>query len=498
MKNKLICVFIALFTAVCIFAGCNGGGGPVREPNGGGDADPEQSSGDFTVTLTLNGAPFSPSDNVTATWDDGESRSVTAKFGSDGVARASGLDGDYTVRVSGLPSEYAFDPNGTVATNYNRKIELKIYRAIVLPAFQPPQFGDVLYGAVELRSEGAYRITLRDKSEIYYCLFEPRIHGMYSVKSLIDITQNEINPKYQVCSGTRYGARYKGAIVDGGGASSTYTVNFDHRTGFNFDEVNGGILIFGVLAETRNLEFPLTFDILLERTGDYERQDINAPIVIPEEFAAVTSGKIDVQEFRAQKDAFMRGQGNNRVFTMFYPTGHLNGDLVAFNEKTGYYHLYDKVTDTYGAVICAKISQSCGILEEPFNTIEYIGNKALTIDDNYDKFYKKTPPKYKDKDYHYINYKVFIEGYRGIASHEAAFPGISQQFAPYAGEYGYAELCNSDGVYPVNKELQRFLQGYATNARLFMDGNGWAETDNELKLMSAEEDQWMFACGYYE
>ena len=42
------------------------------------------------------------------------------------------------------------------------------------------------------------------------------------------------------------------------------------------------------------------------------------------------------------------------------------------------------------------------------------------------------------------------------------------------------------------------MQGYATNARLFMDGNGWAETDNELKLMSAEEDQWMFACGYYE
>jgi len=73
MKNKLICVFIALFTAVCIFAGCNGGGGPVREPNGG-DVDPGQSSGDFTVTLTLNGAPFSPSDNVTATWDDGESR----------------------------------------------------------------------------------------------------------------------------------------------------------------------------------------------------------------------------------------------------------------------------------------------------------------------------------------------------------------------------------------------------------------------------------------
>ena len=91
---------------------------------------------------------------------------------------------------------------------------------------------------------------------------------------------------------------------------------------------------------------------------------------------------------------------------------------------------------------------------------------------------------------------MFIEGYEGIASHEASFPGISEQYSAYAGTLGYAEMCNSDGVYPVNKELQRFLQGYATNARLFMDGNGWAETSSR-RLKSAEEDQWLFACGYY-
>ena len=443
----------------------------------------------------LNDKPFQPEGDVFATWDDGSSRPVTARFGQDGVAKASGLDGDYLVKVSGLPSEYAFDPNGTVATNYNRKIELEIYRAVVLPAFSPPSIGDAVYGAVELRSQGAYRLTLQSPNEIYYCLFEPKLPGMYSVKSLINVNDNAINPKYQVCSGTRYGARYKGAIVDGGGASSTYTVNFDYRVGFNYDEMKG-ILLFGVLAETRTLTFPLTFDILVKRTGDYERQDINAAIVLPEEFDDIRAGKISVQEFITQKDNFMRGIGNARSFKMFHTTGLLDGDKVAFNEATGYYHLYDKATGEYGEVVCAKISQSCGILEEPFNAIEYIGNKALTIDDNYDKFYKKTPPKYNDKDYHYLNYKVFIEGYNGIASHESGFPGISQQYAPYAGYYGYAELCNGDGVYPVNKELHRFLQGYATNARLFMDGNGWAETGNGL--MSAEEDQWLFACGYYE
>ena len=59
----------------------------------------------------------------------------------------------------------------------------------------------------------------------------------------------------------------------------------------------------------------------------------------------------------------------------------------------------------------------------------------------------------------------------------------------------YAEYCNSDGAHPVTEELKVFLQEYATHGLLFMDGNGPAETKTKLK--SAEDDQWLFACGYY-
>lgn len=495
MKKKILSVFIALFAFVCLCAGCSGGSGAVRDPI---ITDPiEQQTGDFTVTLVLDGAVYVPGGEVTATWDDGYTRPVTAHFGSNGVASAGELDGDYTVSVDGLPSEFSFDPNGTVATNYNRKITFAIYRAQVLPKFRPPASGDILFGATELTMANAdigavYRITLDDPLTTHYCLYEPKVAGMYCVKSLVDVTENAINPKYQICSGTRYGARYQGAIVDGGGASSTYTVNFNYQVGFNYDEMRG-ILLFGVRAETRTLEYPLTIDILLKRTGDYVRQDAMSNIVLPTEFNGVTAET--AQSFKQEKDAFMRGPINMRNFVMFNTGNLLDGSLVAFNEDTGYYHIYDEATGVYGAVICAKISQGCGILEASFSTVEYVGNKALTINDNYDMFYKKTPPKYGgDKDPHYINYKVFIEGYAGIASHESQFPGISAQYGDYAGVYGYADFCNSDGVYPVNKELQRFLQGYATTARLFMDGNAWAEMDG---LMSAEEDQWLFACGYY-
>ena len=132
-----------------------------------------------------------------------------------------------------------------------------------------------------------------------------------------------------------------------------------------------------------------------------------------------------------------------------------------------------------------------------FSDVEYQGNKALTINDNYDWNYKKTKPEYNHRDPVYLNYKVFIEGYNGIAAHEdpVNFPGLKEQFKQYEGVFGYADFADDiEGVYPVTKELQRFLQGYAVSARLFLDGNGFAEAKG---FRAAEEDQWLFACGYF-
>ncbi|MBQ9115998.1 MAG: hypothetical protein IJY04_03155, partial [Clostridia bacterium] len=65
------------------------------------------------------------------------------------------------------------------------------------------------------------------------------------------------------------------------------------------------------------------------------------------------------------------------------------------------------------------------------------------------------------------------------------------------GKRGYLNVCNSDGVCYVTEELKQFLQLYSTSQLLFFDGNGWAETNPDIKVDAQEDDQWLFACGYY-
>ena len=62
---------------------------------------------------------------------------------------------------------------------------------------------------------------------------------------------------------------------------------------------------------------------------------------------------------------------------------------------------------------------------------------------------------------------------------------------------GYGDRCNSVGVTAVTEELKQFLQKYSVNQLLFMDGNGFVETNPAISVYALEEDQWLFACGYY-
>lgn len=509
--KKLLIILIAVITAlgICCFTACGGKYVPAKNDTPGtssggeqgGGKDPAPANGQFSVTLILDGTGevFTQTDGVTAYWDDGVNKPASAEFNS-GVAKTSGLDGDYRVTLSGLDSRYTYDPNGNTATNYAADITVKVYEVISVRTSGTNNGSDV-YRAISLTRTGAYRVTLqRDSSSLFY-IYKPQVAGMYAVRSLVNISDNNVNPIYRECTGTDVGMRYVRGDINGGGASSTFTVNFKYELGFNSDELNN-VLIFGVKAATRE-SFPVTFDILLERTGDYVRFDYQADIVLPEEFNAPQNNLVSVQQFRAEKDALMKANGS--TFTYLYRTNTarlLDGSMVRFNEETGYYHIYNKANRTFGAVLCAKISDRTEALESSFTEVEYIGNKALTIDDNYDYLYGNFnpdyKPKYSDRERHYLNYKVFIEGFAGIASHESAFPGITKQYSAYEGKYGYKDFVNSDGVYPVTKELQRFLQGYATTQMLFIDNTGWADGPTASpRIQSAEEDQWLFACGYY-
>ena len=169
----------------------------------------------------------------------------------------------------------------------------------------------------------------------------------------------------------------------------------------------------------------------------------------------------------------------------------LIGTGYEYNEKTGFYHKYDEKlyeNDPYGygkgfgPVLYADISSPVrtGILEDPFTSIEYHGNKALTVSNGTE------------------NYKLFIESYeKANAMTVQVLGGEIECPEEFKNLIGYASIVNSDGAVPVTKELAEFLQKYSINQAMFMDGDGWAEKA-ETPYQSTEEYQWLFACGYYE
>lgn len=192
----------------------------------------------------------------------------------------------------------------------------------------------------------------------------------------------------------------------------------------------------------------------------------------------------------------------------------------------GFYHLFDPVkyasTNGYGPILYADVATGGRFLDSALISIEYAGNKALTVDGS-------------------KNYKHFLEGYTSLITPRGAYPNIiGAYYCVYLGEghpgevnncpcieksdcdracldgckdctdecraivpnlyyaVGYGDLANSDGRVPVTKELKDFLQSFSVSQRYFADGNGWVETNPTYSVDAPEDSQWLWACGYYE
>ena len=184
--------------------------------------------------------------------------------------------------------------------------------------------------------------------------------------------------------------------------------------------------------------------------------------------------------------------------------------VLYYGEGDNFYHFYDAENGTWGEILYAYVSQACRFIDKAFNTIEYEGNKFLTVNAGTQ------------------NYKFFIEGFASLSNgawcvnfpdNNAICPcfemgncqgacahgclnchpqctNVPQELLDSQG--GYSDYTNQDGVYGVTAELKEFLQQYSTSQLLFCDGNGWVESNPDIKIYSNEEDQWLFACGYYE
>lgn len=199
------------------------------------------------------------------------------------------------------------------------------------------------------------------------------------------------------------------------------------------DDQVGNSKIFAVHADTIGNNYPLVFDFTIKYEG-------KPPEVV------------EVYEKVKPQGPYNRGENKDiptGKFTYIYGTSKiLDEDLVAFNEDDGYYHVFNPKTGQMG-----------GILYVIINKDSEIGNTESG--------------------------DGFLDSYFGLKF-------FGYDYYDFIDMYSY--YCNNDGAHPVTAELKDFLFNYAIYRQFFYDGYGWAESRG---FNSGEDDQWLFACGYY-
>lgn len=432
-------------------------------PSGGGES--------FSATVTYNGAPFitSADEPIFVQWTDGYSYYSDAADG--GVATVTGLDGDYRVTLKNVPEGYTYDPNAIVATNDNRNVEIKLYKLTKLRGLTSSS-GSSEYKCINITGTGFYSVEIKRASQAVFYEFHPNGPGVYTIESWVDITENTVNPKIDIYYGN-IAAKYFDYTLDDGGPSSTYTKNFVHTV--NVDDSNisgaggGGVsFTFAVKLTEITGKYPEKINFVVKRDGEFDVSSAEYEMVIPTE-RFVTTPEYDKNVYK-YVEAYTT-EGGVSIY---------DGTRFGYNDERGCYCLYNEQTGLFdGPILYAKISQPTKYVDRALAYIEQ-DNNCLRVSATED-------------------YSLFIKGWSAIVSEwDIWLESLSDdEFAYYAGSIytdGYGTHCNSDGVYKVTEELKEFLQKFSISQLYFRDGDGWVERDG---VYAAEDDQWLFACGYY-
>lgn len=419
-----------------------------------------------TVLLRYNGNPYVPTGEVRVQWTDGYSL-YNAAVGADGVAHMTGLDGDYRVTVSGLPEGIAYNPNGHVTTNRTRDIVIDLYDVIATKGSGKNLYANI----IELSQMGVYRTDeIKSGTAKIYYQFVPRQAGTYSIETWMDVTENDVNPKLDVYNGS-IAFKVFAYTQDGGGAEGTYTKNAHFTVQVDKEQI-GSVFAFGVKATSKSNTYPTRVTFALQYNGGFSLERTQYKMILPTE----TNRAYDRTVTEANGYTFKYPEIPMGGYNMF------DGTRFKLNPADGFYHLYDAETDTYGPVLYADIANPCRFIDRAFTNIEQ-DNKALTVSAT-------------------ECYKLFIEGWSALEqigyddSWQQGLTGAELMKFQNATHYG--AYSNGDGRAPVTEELKTFLQKFSTSQLLFMDGDGWVETNPDVSVDSFEEDQWLFACGWYE
>ena len=471
MMKKIYLVILALLVAFCLAAcgsytpptgggrpSSGGGDGGEGGNGGGGTDDPVDEPSVFTVTLV--NAPDDLPEDMQAIWT-GKSEVHTAYF-VNGVATAEGLDGDYHVTLSTLPKGYTYDCNGYTADNDEKNIQIELLEILSYRQYVrlTPNNEEEELRWYTISKYGTYRITLNSSSDSVAFMFEPSENGRFSITSWCDVTANEINPILKIYYGHRSYCQFI-EEVDGGGSGSTFAKNFRYEAEFG-DENVGAVQPFAIKANVRGIDYPVTVDFTIKREAEYQLPSTEGePVYATGPFY---TGPAPTGTWRYIYEDNFSVSGGNTYYVQ-------DQDKVVFNPNDGYYHV--------------------GTVDGPLLYARLIKDSQVFVTEYMESWINK-----------------------GFTWNELAGGLVSLNIGGYNYSYminqGYANYCTTDecGAHPVTKELQQFLQAYASNQNLFKDGEGWAEdpglnaNDNVgipdgIRLQSDENSMWLFACGYY-
>ena len=521
--KKLVCLILLLALTLSTFS-CVEYNPPVDKnenessgSNTGGDSSENEETKEsfsedaFTVSLKYNGKKYVPKIDITVYWRDGQSVH-SSKFNSNGVAGVEGLDGDYRVSLSAVPEGLAYDPNTSFASNDNRNVEIDLYKTT-----KTKGKGVSFWSPISMNQTGVYSTTLDSDTHTVFFSFHPTKSGSYSIESWFDITDEEYNPIVKA-----YPSPYvqtTPTVIDGGGLEGTYTKNFVHEVGVSEDMI-GNSFVFAINVTSKNSIYPVDLVFAVKLDGEFESMLRNYDMAVPEydfsKYYAYSTHEYG-SGYKLVGAEFLREGENPLDKNAVYMFDEANYKYWDFEDGgDGFYHVYDEEkyasTGGYGPILYMYLSSQSPYIDSPFTTIEYAGNKVLTVNGK--------------------NYKHFIEGYRALVKKGTnpqdvfglgSFYCVGDCTCNIGNENNwvcaigcesctedcrncpeellnnecYRGLVNSDGMVAVTQEIKEFLVGYAKNQRLFNDGSGWIECTSSINVDSKDGSEWLFACAYY-
>ena len=482
--KKIISLFLSALLSLVFLCGCaveTGGkssssAGGESSNSGGNNSETENvlNEQSYTVTLELDGKQFKPGNvGMYAQWtgitETGEITGFTkAEFNENGIAFANGLDGEYRVTLGNVPDGYAYNPNLYVTSGNSRNIVIQMY-----PIVQTRATGEDFYeNVISIRQLGVYRVTLDKvyphKEGVYFQFNIPVDGGVYSVQSIVDIMENNINPVAEIYTGSTVYKTWS-YTCDGGVEfeNGSYTKNFYFEGQASSDQQGHAVIPFAVRATTNTGTLPMTVDFLVWRKDDYESTHKDAEMIYAKE--CPTQKAPEGVGTWTGAETHENGQwifnGNNYVYNEedgFWHVGTKDGPYVYVNMTNPdrlFKPFFPSPGEGYVEGIPVSLAQAEYIVPEAFLRVAQLDKET------------------GERTGKMIHYKPMIE----------------EQ---------YAKVCNSDGRCLLTEELRWFLQEMAESKGYFNDGYGWVEKYSVevcgYSISALEDDQWLFACGYYQ